>query len=230
MNYITIVPGMGVNEYSVKKDGKSVFLIDNKPSNFKVKEFSCHDGSDLVKIDADLVIFLQRIRDTFNRPVVINSAYRTPEYNKKIGGASRSQHIYGKAADICINGIDPINIAKCAENLGMKGIGLYDWGCHVDTRKSKSFWKTDKQIPVDSFVDSVKPKVAVPTLKKGDTSIQVEYLQKDLKYLGFNIDVDGRFGPLTESYVIRFQSEEDIKPDGIYGYVTYGHMKRRLEA
>ena len=230
MNYITINPGEGVKQYSIKKDGNSVFLIKNIPSNFKLKEFSCHDGSDLVKIDSDLVIFLQEIRNIYSRPVVINSAYRTPEYNKKIGGASRSQHIYGKAADICINGIQPIEIAKTAEKLGFMGIGLYDWGCHVDTRKTKSFWKTDKQIPVQSFIDSVKPVVAMPTLKKGDTSFQVEYLQRDLKYLGFDLEIDGRFGSVTETMLKCFQNEESIKVDGIYGYNSYGHMKERLKA
>lgn len=230
MNYITITPGEGVKSYSVKKDGNSVFKIDGNATNFKVKEFSCHDGSDVVKIDSDLVILLQNIRYHCGLPVTINSAYRTPEYNKKIGGASRSQHIYGKAADIAINGVEPLSIAKFAESNGVLGIGLYDWGCHLDTRKTKSFWKTDKQIPVVSFLDPiVKPTTAVPTLKRGDTSMMVERLQQDFKYLGFDIKIDGRFGAETENILRRFQREENIKEDGIYGYVSYGHMKERLK-
>ena len=231
MKYITITPGEGVRSYSVKADGNSIFKIDGKASNFKVKEFSCHDGSDLVKIDSDLIIYLQKIREIMGRPIVINSGYRTTEYNKKIKGAPRSQHIYGKASDIAANSIKPAELAKIAENLGVPGIGLYDWGCHVDTRKNKSFWKTDKQIPVVSFVDPVLvPTIAAPTLKKGDTSFQVEYLQKDLKYLGFDLAIDGRFGGETENCVRRFQHEENLKIDGIYGYNTYGHMKERLKA
>ena len=231
MKYITITPGEGVKSYSVKEDGNSIFKIDGKASNFKVKEFSCHDGSDLVKIDSDLIIYLQKIRDIIGRPIVINSGYRTPEYNKQIRGASRSQHIYGKAADIAANSIKPAELAKIAENLGILGIGLYDWGCHVDTRKTESFWKTDKQIPVVSFVDPVLvPTIAAPTLKKGDTSFQVAYLQEDLKYLGFDLAIDGRFGSETENCVRRFQHEENLKIDGIYGYNTYGHMKERLKA
>lgn len=231
MNYITITPGEGVQTYSVKNDGNSVFKIDGKATNFKVKEFSCHDGSDVVKIDSDLVIKLQALRDIIEKPIVINSGYRTPEYNKKIGGASRSQHIYGKAADIAISGINPKEIAKQAETLGFMGIGLYDWGCHVDTRKTKSFWETDKQIPVVSFQDPIiKPTAAVPTLKRGDTSMMVERLQQDFKYLGFDIQIDGRFGNETENILRRFQREENIKDDGIYGYVSYGHMKERLNA
>lgn len=231
MNYITITPGEGVRTYSVKKDGNSVFKIDGHATNFKVKEFSCHDGSDVVKIDSDLIIKLQALRDIIDTPIVINSGYRTTEYNKRIKGAPRSQHIYGKAADIAISGVSPEEVAKKAEALGFMGIGLYDWGCHVDTRKTKSFWKTDKQIPVVSFLDPiVKPTAAVPTLKRGDTSMMVERLQQDFKYLGFDIQIDGRFGPATENCVKRFQKEENIKEDGIYGYQTYGHMKERLNA
>ena len=230
-NYITITPGEGVQSYSVKKDGNSVFKIDDKATNFKVKEFSCHDGSDVVKIDSDLIIKLQALRDIIGKPIVINSGYRTTEYNKRIKGAPRSQHIYGKAADIAISGVSPEEVAKQAEALGFLGIGLYDWGCHVDTRKTKSFWKTDKQIPVESFLDPIiKPTAAVPTLKRGDTSMMVERLQQDFKYLGYDIQIDGRFGTETENILIRFQREENIKDDGIYGYVSYGHMKERLDA
>ena len=231
MSYLMIDPGEGVIQYSVKKDGNSIFLIKNTPSNFKLKEFSCHDGSDVVKIDSDLIIKLQALRDIIGKPIVINSGYRTTEYNKQIRGASRSQHIYGKAADIAISGVNPEEVAKKAEALGFLGIGLYDWGCHVDTRKTKSFWKTDKQIPVASFLDPIiKPTAAVPTLKRGDTSMMVERLQQDFKYLGFDIKIGGRFGSETENILRQFQREENIKEDGIYGYISYGHMKERLNA
>ena len=51
--------------------------------NFKVKEFACKDGSDVVFIAPKLVVILQSIRDYYNKPVTINSGYRTVAYNKK---------------------------------------------------------------------------------------------------------------------------------------------------
>ena len=48
---------------------------------------------------------LQIIRDHYNKPVYINSGWRSPEHNKAVGGASSSQHLYAKAADIKIVGI-----------------------------------------------------------------------------------------------------------------------------
>ena len=59
--------------------------------------------------------------------------------------ASNSYHLYGQAADISITGVAPSEIAKYAESIGVKGIGLYEtakdgYFVHVDTRTSKSFW------------------------------------------------------------------------------------------
>lgn len=126
-----------VHAYSKSKDGD--FKLSE---NFKVKEFSCNDGSDVIFIANELVEVLQKIRNHFGKSVNINSAYRTPAYNKKIGGANYSQHLYGTAADIKISGINPKDIAKYAETLlsGTGGIGIYNNFVHVDVRKQKSRW------------------------------------------------------------------------------------------
>ena len=42
---------------------------------------------------------LQVIRDSWNAPLIISSGYRCPELNKKVGGASNSDHVYGAAVD-----------------------------------------------------------------------------------------------------------------------------------
>ena len=121
--------------------------------NFKSTEFDCKGKHccGITKIDSDLVGFLQMIRANFGVAVVINSGYRCKNHNKAVGGASKSKHLEGMAADIKVKGIEPIEVAKYCESIGVKGIGLYDWGCHIDTRTKKGFWKTDKQIKVDTF-------------------------------------------------------------------------------
>ena len=126
-----------VKTYSVKKDG-STYLSNN----FKVKEFACNDGSDTVLISDDLVELLQKIRDHFRVAVTINSGYRTSTYNKKVGGATNSQHVKGTAADIVAKGVDPLTVAKYAEYLmpNSGGIGVYQTFTHVDVRTSRSRW------------------------------------------------------------------------------------------
>ncbi len=46
------------------------------------------------------VNILQPLRDTLGTPIKVNSGYRCPSLNKAIGGASKSQHMTGHAADI----------------------------------------------------------------------------------------------------------------------------------
>lgn len=43
---------------------------------------------------------LQKIRDEYGKPIVVNSAYRCPSLNKAVGGAANSDHKFGCAADI----------------------------------------------------------------------------------------------------------------------------------
>lgn len=127
----------GIKTYSVKKDG-GTYLSDN----FKVKEFACNDGSDTVLISDELVGLLQNIRNHFGAAVTINSAYRTESYNKKIGGATKSQHVNGTAADIVVKGATPLEVAQYVEHImpDSGGIGVYQSFTHVDVRTSRSRW------------------------------------------------------------------------------------------
>lgn len=129
--------GIKVRAYSKAKDGTKQLT-----KNFKVKEFACSDGTDVIFISHDLVDILQKIRDHFGKPVNINSAYRTPAKNKQVGGAAYSQHLYGTAADITIAGVSPKTVAEYAETLLPKtgGIGIYKTFTHVDVRAVKSRW------------------------------------------------------------------------------------------
>lgn len=126
-----------VHAYSKEKEGETKLA-----ENFKVKEFACKDGSDVVFVAPELVDILQKIRNHFGKAVTINSAYRTPTYNKKVGGATYSQHLYGTATDIKVSGIAPKDIADYVEILlpNTGGIGLYSNFVHVDVRREKSRW------------------------------------------------------------------------------------------
>ena len=126
-----------VKTYSLKEDGNTYLA-----PNFQVKEFACKDGSDQILIDSKLVEILQKIRDHFGAALTITSGYRTVSHNKKVGGASKSYHLYGMAADIKVSGHTPKEVAAYAETIGVKGIGLYSTWVHVDTRTSKYFWNS----------------------------------------------------------------------------------------
>jgi uncharacterized protein YcbK (DUF882 family) len=131
------VNGINVKVYSKAKNGSQKLS-----TNFKVKEFACKDGSDPIFISPDLVEILQKIRTHFGKAVTITSAFRTANHNKSVGGAAYSQHLYGTAADIKVNGIKPKDVAAYAEKLlpNTGGIGIYSTFVHVDVREKKSRW------------------------------------------------------------------------------------------
>ena len=134
-----------LNAYSRRKDGNALLS-----RSFRVREFACRDGSDPLFVDSALVQLLQSIRDHFGAPVVITSGYRTPAHNAKAGGTRFSQHLYGRAADIRVQGASVEEVAACAERLlhGCGGVGRYPakagraagW-VHVDTRAEKARWR-----------------------------------------------------------------------------------------
>lgn len=129
--------GLVIHAYSKAKDGSRALS-----ANFKVKEFACSDGTDPIFLAPKLVEVLQKIRDHFGKAVVINSGFRTAARNKAVGGAAYSQHLYGTAADIAVNGIAPGLVADYAETLlaDTGGIGRYSSFTHVDVREEKARW------------------------------------------------------------------------------------------
>lgn len=139
---------MAVYEFSKSKQGQNKVT-----EHFTVSEFACHDGSDYVPIDVDLAFKLEDIRQHFGKPITITSAYRTPSYNKKIGGTSDSYHVKGQAFDIVVSGVSPYDVAHYAQGLWINGIGCYyDSGfVHIDGRKKPYYWKNQSVTSVGTF-------------------------------------------------------------------------------
>ena len=118
--------------------------------NFDREEFECTDGSEMpidVQLNiAELAVQLEIIRAHFNKPVHINSAYRSLEYNRSIGSNDSSQHVLGRAADITIKGVSPDDVADAIEFLittGMLkegGVGRYNTFTHYDIRGERARW------------------------------------------------------------------------------------------
>lgn len=108
--------------------------------NFYLSEFQSPDTKE-VKIEEKLVNLLEEFREQVNRPLIINSGYRTHEHNVKVGGSPKSQHMEGSAVDIrIIEGYTSVEMADMAEKVGFDGIGIYNWGIHVDVRGYPAQW------------------------------------------------------------------------------------------
>ena len=111
--------------------------------HFGVWEFKCKDNSRVIVLDKALVELLEIIRLHYNKPLHINSGYRTVQYNASLKNSSpQSQHILGKAADIWLNDISPKQLYSWLDSSypNSLGIGIYDTFVHVDVREGKSRW------------------------------------------------------------------------------------------
>ncbi|MBO4356273.1 MAG: peptidoglycan-binding protein [Clostridia bacterium] len=215
---------MSVNNYSLKRDGRKCLS-----ENFKVSEFACKDGSDVVLVDSDLVELLQKIRDHFGRPLIISSGYRTPSHDKAVGGTGKGYHTKGMAADVYIKGVNPCRIAYYADGIakGMGGIELapYDGGdyVHIDTRKG--VWRALLVRPGNGYETVAR---LFPEISKGSRGQAVYLLQNILDELGCSCNADGIFGPRTEKSLREFQSNAGIDSDGICGPVTWEKLINNL--
>lgn len=141
---------MSVGTYSLAREGDKLLS-----PHFRVQEFACRDGADLVKIDTDLVELLERIRTAACGAVTVNSGYRTASYNQKVGGARASQHLLGRAADIQVSGASPLLVGQIAEYYlgGHGGIGVYQTFTHVDTRTARARWdqRSGREVAVSGW-------------------------------------------------------------------------------
>tara|TARA_B110000977_G_scaffold31719_1_gene42070 strand:+ start:31 stop:756 length:726 start_codon:yes stop_codon:yes gene_type:complete len=78
---------------------------------------------------------LENFAKALGRPITLNSAYRTPAYNRSVGGARNSMHVQRKAADVqwaTSNIQDRVDIIQRAIDAGFTGIGTYNSFMHVD--------------------------------------------------------------------------------------------------
>jgi uncharacterized protein YcbK (DUF882 family) len=125
-------------------------MIEQLTPNFHIKEWRCHDGTDvpysLVENVKECAYNLQILRDKIGKPVHIISGYRNPTYNKRIGGASRSYHMKAMAADIKVKGMTPRQVKAIIEDLIVDGlmkpggVGIYRTFIHYDCRGKNARW------------------------------------------------------------------------------------------
>ena len=101
--------------------------------HFDRAEFQCECGCGFDTVDTDLLRILEVIRQHFDRPIRVSSGCRCAAHNAGIG-SDNSQHLYGRAADIVVDGIDPSLVYELADNMGIGGAGEYDTFTHIDSR------------------------------------------------------------------------------------------------
>jgi uncharacterized protein YcbK (DUF882 family) len=118
--------------------------------HFKLSEFACKDGTQVPSASVPALTrlceeVLEPLRERFG-PCTVMSGYRPTAYNRRIGGAKFSQHIYdlhpgSVAADLIFPNGGPGDWAGAAEPLCERGgLGRYGTFIHVDNRGHRARW------------------------------------------------------------------------------------------
>lgn len=130
----------------VYKQFMKITTNDFVTPNFQLKEFACKDGTPVPDYLIDNVRLvatqLQIVRDYYGKPIRINSAYRTPKYNFKVGGSPKSYHLLALAVDTKPLWQIPISeyYKKMKELTTFKGYGISLNFLHTDLRKEFTVW------------------------------------------------------------------------------------------
>ena len=117
--------------------------------HFDSSEFICKCGCGESKTTPELIALLESIRTALgNRAIAVTpkGGYRCPIQNAKSGGADRSQHLKGNAADIQVAGLNARQVQTRLRDLHRSGklfiggMGSYKTFTHVDARKVVTRW------------------------------------------------------------------------------------------
>lgn len=181
--------------------------------------------------------FRNHVRKTYVGAVIIinpHGGYRPTALNTAVGGASGSQHRYGRAADFKVrvnatNYMDAPTLAVemekyMADHGYLGGVGMYkatDNYIHVDVRGKNVAW-------YDSYSSAGCPgQGGRPCVyKSGQKGAGVVLIQRKINALGYNCGTpDGKYGTKTALAVQKYQQANGLAADGKYGKGTNAKLR-----
>jgi len=138
---------------------------------FTRDELACK-GSNEFLINEDALDKLEKMRVIMGAPLKINSAYRSPSHNKKVGGKPNSMHVQGRAFDVALAGHDPVKLYSAAIKAGFTGFGFYRTFLHVDTGAKRSWGSYAKQYQSNAI--NFSPPKALSIEKEAEKPNKIE--------------------------------------------------------
>lgn len=111
--------------------------------HFLTSETACRDGCGFDVPEPNLIRLAEQVRMLLGRPLKVSSCCRCAARNKKVGGAPHSKHVQGLAMDFlspnpAVERDKILAAYKAGELPLLGGLGLYDWGLHIDVYKART--------------------------------------------------------------------------------------------
>lgn len=123
---------------------------DQLTPHFHLREFASRDllpsDPEVRQRLTEVARNLEVLRDYLGRPIQVISGWRSHEHNEAIDGATQSQHLFGRAADIVVPGLSPAQVFGAIEQLQAEGrmtqggLSAYASFTHYDTRGYPVRW------------------------------------------------------------------------------------------
>ncbi|MEO9297551.1 YcbK family protein [Devosia alba] len=147
-------------------------LGDWRWPNFSPQEIASKGEGELL-IDPGSMDKLQALRTALGKPLMITSAYRSAAHNKRVGGATHSQHRLGKAFDVMMTNQDPAAFERAARSAGFTGFGHYPKSgfMHIDTGPARR-WNDGSDFPT-ATESKIAPTPQFQTEPKRETVIDI---------------------------------------------------------
>lgn len=156
-------------------------------------------------------------------------------YNATIEAAANIWHIFLDVVDLVRNAlatvIPPItgegiaDLAKKIEHVTGVARGFFD----LISGNTGEDGETDIKVEADLPEEEILSFSGV--LKRGMSGDEVKDLQERLIQLGYTLGdfgADGKFGKYTENALKQFQSDQGLKPDGIFGDFTWRRIHKMM--
>ena len=164
-------------------------------SSFSPREIACK-GTGKVLVNEDALDKLQALRDRLRKPLILTSAYRSPEHNRAVGGAKRSKHMEGIAFDVRMDNHDPHEFEAAARAVGFTGFGYYPRSgfMHIDTGPARSWgqpwpltataWPTEPPRQPETMREDREAQAVAGASLMGGVAVAAEHLPAASSLLG----------------------------------------------
>lgn len=154
-----------------------VLILENVPEDTQLSPhfragrlMSLQKGS-IGIFSVEALVKIQELRDSLNAPVVVHSAYRSPNYNRLINGALWSRHMYGDAIDFHVSGVDFSELSRSCFDHGAGFALIYETHIHCDWRSTPldpSFFPIPETRPLSNLKSQMEKAISIESRWLGD--------------------------------------------------------------